>query len=247
MLPDDFPSGAYVEAGEVRVERAPALDACGVFVAEGDAGATKRVRDNDLGFGADAHARAREELGGVDFEWLAGIGMVPPCGDEILVGFAHGRNEGAASGMQLRECFVQGVRAVFFEQAVECRNLFADGFRRALVVVALGYCACFAHFFAGEVFALRVARGGDDIVLERLLVGLRSQGTTWGFAEFLCQRVEHCLQDPFAGACECDDVVLREIRLRGALHFASGKKESYAGVSLRSNAISYVGGNIQKK
>ena len=34
---------------------------------------------------------------------------------------------------------------------------------------------------------------------------------------------------PFAGACECDDVVLREIRLRGALHFASGKKESHAG------------------
>lgn len=155
--------------------------------------------------------------------------MVLPRGNEIFVGLAHGRNEGAASGMQLRECFVQGVRAVFCEQAVECRNLFSDDSRRALVVVALCYCTCFAYFFAGEVFALRVARGGDDIILERLLVGLHSQGAAWGFTEFLCQGVEHCLQRPFAGACECDDVVLREIRLRGALHFASGKKESHAG------------------
>ena len=58
---------------------------------------------------------------------------------------------------------------------------------------------------------------------------LHSQGATCVFAEFLCQRVEHCLQFLFAGACECDDVVLREIRLRGVLHFASRKKESYAG------------------
>lgn len=29
VLPDDFLAGANVEAGEVRVERAPALNACG--------------------------------------------------------------------------------------------------------------------------------------------------------------------------------------------------------------------------
>lgn len=48
MLPDDFSAGAYVEAGEVGIERAPAFDACRVFVAEGNAGATKRVRDDDF-------------------------------------------------------------------------------------------------------------------------------------------------------------------------------------------------------
>jgi hypothetical protein len=40
---------------------------------------------------------------------------------------------------------------------------------------------------------------------------------------------------------------LREIRLRSALHFASGKKKATREGSLRSNAISDVGGNIQKK
>ena len=166
MLPDDFLAGAYVEAGEVGVERAPAFDACGVFVAEGDAGATERVRDDDFGFGADAHARACGVFRCVDFERLAGVGGVLPAGDEVCVGFAHGRNKRAASRMQLRECFVQGVRAVFCEQAVECCNLLADDFRRALVVVALGNCTCLADFFAGKVLALRVTRCGDDIVLE---------------------------------------------------------------------------------
>ena len=166
VLPDDLFAGAGVEAGEVGVECAPSLDARGVFVAVGDAGATQRVRDDDLGFGADALALARDVFRGVDFEWLAGVGGVLPAGGEVGIGFAQGRNEGAASRMQLRECFVQGVRAIFCEQAVECCNLFADDFRRALVVVALGDCTCLADFFARKVLALRVTRCGDDIVLE---------------------------------------------------------------------------------
>ena len=97
VLPDDFFARGGVEAGEVRVARAPALDACGVFVAEGDAVAAERVRDDDFGFGADAHARAREEFRGVDFEGLAGVGGVLPCGDEIVVGLAHGCHEAAAA------------------------------------------------------------------------------------------------------------------------------------------------------
>lgn len=146
MLPDDFLAGAYVEAGKVGVECAPAFDACGVFVMEGDACATERVRDNDFGFGADAHARAGEVFGGVDFERLAGVGSVLPAGDEVCVGFAHGRNKRAAARVQLRECFVQGVRAVFCEQAVECCNLLADDFRRRAVVVALGDSNRFLDF-----------------------------------------------------------------------------------------------------
>ena len=99
VLPDDFFAGAGAQAGEIGVERTPAFDAGRVFVAEGDACAIERVSDDDFGFRADAHARAREEFGCVDFEGLAGVGEVLPCSDEILVGLAHGRHKGAAAGV----------------------------------------------------------------------------------------------------------------------------------------------------
>ena len=50
VLPDDFFAGAGIETGEIRIERAPAFDACRVFVTEGDACAIERVRDDDFGF-----------------------------------------------------------------------------------------------------------------------------------------------------------------------------------------------------
>lgn len=50
MFPNDFFASACVEACEVGIEHAPALDACGVFVAVGDVGATEGIRDDDFGF-----------------------------------------------------------------------------------------------------------------------------------------------------------------------------------------------------
>jgi len=106
VLPDDFFACAGVEAGEVGVERSPPLDARGVFVAVGNSGATQRVRDDDLGFGADALALARDVFRGVDFEGLAGVGEVLPTSDVVCIGFAQGRNERAAAGVQSGEGFV---------------------------------------------------------------------------------------------------------------------------------------------
>ena len=131
----------------------------------GDARATKRVRDDDFGFRADAHARARVEFGGVDFEGLARVGSVLPCGNKVAVGFAHGRNKGAAARVQAGEGLVKGFRVECYEKAVDGRELVFDDGRRRVVVVPLGKGFSPAKVLSPEVCALRVALLGNDVVL----------------------------------------------------------------------------------
>ena len=154
VLPDDFFAGTLVEAGKVGVERAPALDARGVFVAEGDSCATERVRDDDFGLGADAHARARVKFGSVDFEGLARIGMMQPCGDKVFVRFVHGRNKDAAARMQFGVGCVKRSWSVIGKKPVDGRDLLFEGVRRVPVVVALGNRLRLANFLARKVGAV---------------------------------------------------------------------------------------------
>ena len=145
VLPDNFFAGTNVKAGEVGVERAPALDAHGIFVAVRNARAVEGVCDDDLGFRADADTACGVVLGRVDFERLAGVGDVPPSGNEILVGFADGRHEHAAARMQFGEGLVEFLRVECREEVVDGRDVpFEDG-RRCRVVVPLGNRGRFAN------------------------------------------------------------------------------------------------------
>ena len=175
MFPDDFFAGTRVEAGEVRVECSPALDAGGVFVAEGDSCATERVRDDDFGFRADAHARAREEFRGVDFEGLTRVGVVLPYLYKFAVGFAHGRHQGAAARMQFGVGVVKCAWIVIGEEVVDGGNLFFENCRRRPVVVALCNGGRLAQILFAKVCSFCVAGIGDNIVLERVLASIYSE------------------------------------------------------------------------
>ena len=66
--------------------------------------------------------------------------MVPPSGNEILVGFADGRHEHAAARMQFGEGLVEFLWVECREKVVNGRDVpFEDG-RRCRVVVPLGDC-----------------------------------------------------------------------------------------------------------
>ena len=172
VLPDDLFASAGAQAGEIGVECAPALDTCGVFIAEGNVCAVEGVRDDDFGFRADADTACGEKLGCVDFEGLARVGQVSPAGGKVVVGFSHGCDECTAAWMQPGEGLVECVGLICPEECVDGRKLLFDDGRRRFVVVSLRNGFCLADFFAGKVRALRVALLRDDVILERFLVWL---------------------------------------------------------------------------
>ena len=165
VFPDDFFAGAGAQTGEVRVECAPALDACGKFIAVRDACTVEGVRDDDFGFRADADAVCGVKLGGIDFEGLARVGQVPPRFDELAIGFTHRCDECAAARMLLGEGLVKCVWPICLEESVDGRELLLDDGLRRPVVVTLRKDLCLAEFFAREVGPFRVSLLRNDVIL----------------------------------------------------------------------------------